>query len=264
MNRFAGYAIYSDIDNTLLAPDGTIAARNLEALERFTREGGLFALASGRGPTKQVFDLFARLPMINAPCILLNGALLYEIRTRTALRFRPLPPQLHDWLCDLHRAWPDWPISVCTAEERYQIGPDVEDRVACAAVETLTMPWGKLLFHVPAPRRLEAMEWLSAQGLSGIDVTACDEALVEIVPHGVSKGSALEEIIAEYGLARRKVAAAGDYDNDLAMLQTPGIRAFCPANAAEKIKAVCERTLCDVRGGVLADIVELFETEAKR
>ena len=261
MSRFTGYAIYSDIDNTLLAPDWTIAERNLTALGRFTREGGRFALASGRGPTKRMFELFARLPMINSPCILLNGALLYDRKEKKALRFHALPESIKPWLNGLHRQAPDWPISVCTAEERYQIGPDVEEQVGCADVETLTMPWGKLLFHVPAERRTETIENFSAQGLFGVDVTASDETLVEIVPKGVSKGAALEEIIAACGLDRAKVAAAGDYDNDLAMLKTPGIRAFCPENAVPYVKAVCERTLSDVWGGTLADIVELFDAE---
>jgi len=261
MKRFEGYAIYSDVDNTILAPDWTIAPRNLRALEEFTREGGLFALASGRGPTARTFRLFDLLPVINSPCILLNGALLYDAKERRGLSFQALPDALREWLIALHREKPEWPISVCTAEERYQIGPDVEEGVGCAAVETVPLPWGKLLFHVPEQERVSAMEWLRAQGLSGTEVTACDKTLVEIVPQGISKGVALERVIEMMGLSRNRVAAIGDYYNDLAMLSTPGIRAFCPQNAAPEIKAICEKTVCSVFEGAVADVVEVFAAE---
>ncbi len=264
MKRFEGYAIYSDVDNTLLTHEWTIAPRNLQALEEFTREGGLFALASGRGPTARTFHLFEMLPMINSPCILLNGALLYDAKERRGLSFQALPYAMKPWLVALHKERPDWPISVCTADDRFQIGPDVEEKVECRDVETIGLPWGKLLFHVPEAERVSSMEWLRGQGLSGTEVTACDKTLVEIVPQGVSKGKALERVIAMKGLERSHVAAAGDYFNDQAMLSTPGIRAFCPENAAPEIKAICERTVCSVYDGAIADIVEIFRRETEQ
>ncbi len=261
MKRFEGYAIYSDVDNTLLTPEWTIAPRNLEALEEFTAEGGLFALASGRGPAARTFTLFDMLPMINSPCILLNGALLYDAKERRGLSFQALPEAVKPWLVSLHRERPDWPISVLTADDRFQIGPDVEELTKCSDAKDVPLPWGKLLFHVPEAQRESTMEWLRAQSVPGVEVTACDKTLLEIVPMGISKGAALERVIEMKGLSREHVAAVGDYYNDMAMLSTPGIRTFCPANAAEEIQAVCEKTVCSVYDGALADVVEVFRGE---
>ena len=261
MNKFLGYAIYSDMDNTMLAPDGTIAERNITALTRFTDEGGRFAIASGRGPTQVTYDLLDRLPMVNSPCIFLNGAMLYDARKRSVLSFVTLPECVRPWLFDLHRRYPQWPVSVCTESDRFQIGPDVEKHVTCKPVEDINDPWGKLLLHVSVDTRETAMQWLREQHIAGVDITACDTDLVEIVPQGVSKGAALERVIGMFSLDRAKVAAAGDYLNDLIMLKTPGIRAFCPEVSAPEVKAVCEKTLCSVYDGVLADIVEIFEGE---
>lgn len=261
MKRYEGFSLYSDVDNTLLTKEWGIPKRNLDALAYFVEEGGRFALATGRGPTKHTFDLLEKLPMINSPCILLNGGLLYDSQKREPIVFHALPEELYTTVMQISREYPHWPITICTQNDRYQIGPSVEEQVKAEKIENIPLPWGKLLFHVPEEKRLDTMEWLRRKELFGSDVTASDTTLVEIVPHGVSKGAALEEVIARYGLVRAKVAAIGDYLNDLNMLSVAGIRTFCPQNAAPEIKAVCEHTVCAVQDGALADAIELLGKE---
>ena len=256
MNRYEGFTLYSDVDNTLLTKSWGIPERNIEALTRFTEEGGRFALATGRGPTQRTFDLLEKLPMINIPCIFLNGGLLFDSKKRETIVFHALPDSIRETILEICREYPNWPVTICTRDDRFQVGPDVEPQVSCKNIRDVALPWGKILFHVSAKTRVEAMEWLKARALAGADITASDETLVEIVPHGVSKGAALEDVIARYRLDRSKVAAIGDYFNDMDMLTVPGIRTFCPANAAPEIKAVCETTVCSVQDGALADAIE--------
>jgi hypothetical protein len=241
-----------------MTPERTIAKRNLDALTYFMEEGGRFALATGRGPTKRTFDLFAQLPQMNAPCILLNGALLYDSRKREALVFHGLPDAIKETIIAICHQYPQWPISICTATERFQVGPPVEAEVGTAKVEEIADPWGKILFHVTPDQRLQTMDWLQKQPLFGAEVTASDVSLVEVVPQGISKGAAVEEVIARYGFDRSKVAAIGDYFNDYQMLSVPGIRTFCPNNAAPEIKELCGTTVCSVYDGALADVIELL------
>ena len=262
MNKYKGFTLYSDVDNTLLTKSWGIPQRNIDALNRFTEEGGRFALATGRGPTQRTFDLLEKLPMVNIPCIFLNGGMLFDSRTRERIAFHTLPDSLRGTITEICREYPEWPVTICTRDDRFQVGPDVEPQVLCRDIQDVALPWGKILFHVSAETRTQAMQWLEARELSGADVTASDETLVEIVPHGVSKGAALEDVIARYSLDRSKVAAIGDYYNDMDMLTVPGIRTFCPANAAPEIKKVCRTTVCSVQDGALADVIEILGKDA--
>jgi len=254
--KYEGYVLFSDVDGTLMTPDWVISKRNIEALEHFTSEGGKFALATGRGPTKRTFDLFDMVPMLNSPCVLLNGALIYDSQKRESIKFFRLPDSIKAKIIEINKNYPDWPISVCTEDNRFQIGPPVEEAVDTRNVEEITEPWGKVLLHVEPKYRIESMEWLRSYGFEGIDVTASAQSLVEIVPHGISKGFAIEEIIRTNNLDRSKVAAIGDYYNDYDMLSVKGIRTFCPENAAPEIKELCSKTVCRVENGALADLIE--------
>lgn len=55
------------------------------------------------------------------------------------------------------------------------------------------------------------------------DVIEREGALVEFVPHGCSKGKAMERLMAYYGLTRENCVAVGDSTNDLPMLEAAGI-----------------------------------------
>lgn len=254
--RYDGYVIFSDVDGTLMTSDGVIPERNIKALEYFTSLGGKFSLATGRGPAKRTFEILDMLPMINFPCILLNGALIYDSGKRKTIRFSSLPDGIRERICEINYMYPDWAISVCTEDNRYQIGPPVEEGVERRKVGDINGPWGKILLHVEPKYRETSMKWLRSLSLDGTDVTASAQSLVEIVPTGVSKGAAVDEIIRDNLLDRSKTAAIGDYYNDIDMLSTDGIMAFCPENAAPEIKKLCGKTLCNVEHGALADLIE--------
>lgn len=95
MGRFDSCYLFSDVDGTLMTSEYTIPQVNIDALRRFTREGGHFALATGRGVSRSTFDLLESLP-VNAPCVLLNGALLYDGEKRERLACFYLPPSARD------------------------------------------------------------------------------------------------------------------------------------------------------------------------
>ena len=78
MKRYDGLWLFSDVDGTLLTDSYLLPDRSRAALETFVSEGGKLSLATGRGASPTTRELVKSLP-INAPCVLNNGAVLYEL-----------------------------------------------------------------------------------------------------------------------------------------------------------------------------------------
>ena len=77
MGKFSGYLMVSDLDKTFFAEGTDIPPRNIEAVRYFIENGGRFTLATGRGAVAA--KLIAKDIPKNAPAILFNGAMLYDM-----------------------------------------------------------------------------------------------------------------------------------------------------------------------------------------
>ena len=87
--RAAGFRMLTvDYDRTMTAPDSTVPQRNLEAIQYFTDNGGLFTVNTGRSlPMAQI--LLEKIPC-NAPLLLYNGSAAYDARTGKLTRYTPI------------------------------------------------------------------------------------------------------------------------------------------------------------------------------
>ena len=77
MGKFDGWLLASDMDGTLLSPDGSISEGNRQAITAFVAQGGRFTVATGRMPAS-ILERIHGLP-VNCPMIVLNGAGLYDL-----------------------------------------------------------------------------------------------------------------------------------------------------------------------------------------
>lgn len=75
--------------------------------------------------------------------------------------------------------------------------------------------------------------------LPGVTLTAASDHDFELVPEGVDKGRALEELAALYGFTAQECAAVGDSDNDMAMLRAAGLP-IAMGNASDAVKAAAK------------------------
>lgn len=73
---YSGILIISDIDGTL-AVNESVSEENKRAIMRFTENGGLFTVASGRTPG-YITEKYAGIIGINAPVIAINGSIIYK------------------------------------------------------------------------------------------------------------------------------------------------------------------------------------------
>jgi len=83
MGAFDGYYLYCDLDGTLFDDEKCVSAENRAAIESFVSQGGRFGVATGRAPS--IIGAIERDLPVNAPCILLNGAGLYDLTEKRFL-----------------------------------------------------------------------------------------------------------------------------------------------------------------------------------
>ena len=85
MPKFDKVLLASDFDNTLVYTEGALArgedvppmsARNREAIEYFIQNGGYFSISTGRA--LPAFARYAKDLPCNAPCVIANGAAIYD------------------------------------------------------------------------------------------------------------------------------------------------------------------------------------------
>lgn len=89
----------SDLDGTLLGPDGRISPRSREILNGLISQGVQFTVASARTPAT-VVDLLDGL-YLRLPAVLMTGTLLYDVASRTALAAKALSGPALDAVCTL-------------------------------------------------------------------------------------------------------------------------------------------------------------------
>ena len=107
MGKFTGVLLASDFDDTLVGDSCVLSPANRAALERFTGEGGIFTVSTGRA--KRTFAPYAHTVPINAPVILSNGAMLYDFAADRVVVDLPLPETAADDLTAL-----SWALSATT------------------------------------------------------------------------------------------------------------------------------------------------------
>lgn len=72
--------------------------------------------------------------------------------------------------------------------------------------------------------------------------TSSNEKVIEIMEKNVNKFNGISEIGSFLGINRNEIAAIGDQDNDIPMLEN-SILSFAIGNSIEKVKEVCDYTV---------------------
>ena len=257
--------LLSDMDGTLLNSKKQISDTDRDAIKRFMELGGHFTVATGR--TVQSFEQFLSIIDIKEPVIMYNGAAIYDYSKRSALFTHPLPPECKDMTAKLLEAMPEAGGEVLRAEGTYVFSnteyQQLHTRLCGIVPEYAELDkiqeggWLKVLFSL-APEVVTHLEMLTRQfGFDRkADFVRSADIFLEMLPLGVSKGSALEHYrkLPEYD--GYTFVAVGDFDNDLEMIKAADVGA-CPANAEEHIKSaadiVLERTNDE---GAVAELIE--------
>ena len=261
--------VASDLDGTLLRPDGTVSERTRDAVAAARRAGLTLVLVTGR-PPRSLAPIAARIGL-GGIAICANGAVVWDLDAATMLDTSPLAAELAVGLVrGLRRAipgalfavelergfgreagWTDGTLPPATRLAERQAPDGLEGD----ALELVTGPVVKLLLRHPTmPHAEVARRAREAVGEEAV-VTWAGTQIVEISAAGVTKAWALGRLCDRLGVHREEVVAIGDMENDLAMLAWAG-HAVAVANAQQNVlDAADEVTASNLDDGV-AQVLE--------
>lgn len=267
MGKFDGILFCTDLDGTLYGDDGKVSKENLEAIEYFKSEGGLFTFITGRVPktSKEVYDIIKP----NAPFGCVNGGGIYDFKEERFIWNETLPYDVIELVREVDNKLPDVAIQYNTVNNIYfnKDNPALVrfrkitgvEKVFCD-YENITEPVLKVLFGHMEDKRIRELEALlkSHPRADEFDFIRSEAAFYEILPKGVSKGAALLKMAELFCV--KKTVAVGDYNNDVSMLKAADI-SFAVANATEEAKNAADNITVSNNNHAIAEIVRLLESE---
>lgn len=277
MGKFDGVLLASDFDNTLIyteealrsgVPIPPLSGKNRAALEYFMGEGGRFTISTGRAYA--AFEKLAPLIPMNTPCVICNGAAIYDFSSEEYLEtalltedtrwrgqavldaFPTVAVEAYHIDNVIHAVQPN---SITRAHE-HLTGVNVVERPTLMDVP---MPLGKLLFEEDHQQLLKVEAFLRERGWAeDYELIYSGRTLLEMTARGANKGGMVCKLAQRFGVASEHIYCIGDESNDLSMLAISAIP-FAPANCIPAVRASGARLVSDARQDALADVVEILD-----
>jgi len=261
--------IVTDIDGTLIDHHYQIPPQNIAALDRFRHAGGLVTVGTGR--IADSARPYALQVQANAPAIIYNGGQIYDFASSQIIAEELLPARtLRILIHLLESEFRDLdPILYLKGEPliREETGPlttsRLKENLSYRAVGPLsllaTAPISKSMV-IAEPDDLARIETALRLHLSAeqVAMVRSERNYLEVLPPGVSKGTALLRLVSHLGLSLDQVIAVGDNLNDIEMVRTAGL-GIAVANAHPLLKEVANfiSPFTNAQAAV-ADVVERF------
>ncbi|MBE6597261.1 MAG: HAD family phosphatase [Ruminococcaceae bacterium] len=264
MKKFEGMLFCTDLDGTLYTEDKRVSRENLDAIEYFKSEGGLFTFITGRVPMTSGEICETIKP--NAPYGCINGGGIYDPTEKRYLWSATLPESALELVRSVDRDLPEIGIQFNTEKDIYfnkdnramEIFRELTgiEKVTCS-FEELSEPLLKVvLAHDDEGRIEELIAYLKRHELSpSFDFIRSEKMLYEILPKGVSKGSALLKLSELLAIDPKMTVTAGDYHNDISMLRAAG-RGFAVSNAVDEVKAAADYITVSNDENAIAAIID--------
>ena len=279
MGKFDRVLLSSDFDNTLVHTKAALdagstelppmPARNREALRYFTENGGYFSVSTGRA--LPAFARYASELPINAPCIIANGAGLYDFRTEQYVETAFLDEGIRPHIAQLLRYDPQLPFEIYHTDRRihamhpnhYILNHEHLTRTKIEVVDSfddVDFPLVKLLFEDDRDKLDALFAFIRAQDWAERDeLIYSSDNLLELTARGATKGEMVLRLAALLGVKREDLYCIGDHGNDVSMAEVSAVR-FCPANAIDEMKALPEMHIVShCADGAIADVIEALD-----
>lgn len=243
----------SDLDGTLLNPDGKLSRFTEEALTKMLQKGLFFTIATGRTPLS-VKQLFSKVPL-TLPTILLNGALIFDFFKETAIDYIALTAEQKKELQRMEKRLSFSGLQVIVSNQQISFVFPKESKIWSDFfhnnnLKQSTRIWAQqpffyerkqeLLYAIYAdqkPDRLGKM-YTSLKNGYGLELDFYRDKylpeawFLEVYSKDASKGNALKKLRNRYAI--EKVVAFGDSNNDISFFEDAD---FCCAveNAPENL-----------------------------
>jgi hydroxymethylpyrimidine pyrophosphatase-like HAD family hydrolase len=117
-------------------------------------------------------------------------------------------------------------------------------------LEEMPTGWNKVLFAAQPDVLKKVERFVAQRSYPGVYFVSTNAVYFEMMPQGVSKGSAVHDLCELLGVAVENTYAIGDYYNDMEIMQQAGY-AVAMANAPSEVRALAhELTGTNDEGGV--------------
>lgn len=264
MKKFEGMLFCTDLDGTLFTSDKKVSKENLEKIEYFKSEGGLFTFITGRDPStaKAICDIVKP----NAPYGCLNGGGIFDAQKNEYLWNMFLDDKVKELISAVDKNIPEMGILFNTKKAIYfsKNNSAMEyfrsvtgaPNIVCD-YEDMSEPILKIVFADEKEENIWALIDLlnSHPNAEYFDFIRSERRLYEILPKGVSKGALLCKMAELFGIEMSKTIAVGDYNNDVSMIKTAGI-GFAVSNAVDEAKAVADYITVSNNEHAIAKIID--------
>ena len=253
----------TDADGTLLTDDKRILTKDKEAIAHLREEGGLFTIATGRAVSYA--RLIAEELELDMPAVIFNGAAVFDFRQDCFLWHCMLPKTALERTLLFIERFPTIGIEILSGRDVYVASTNAREEehiklgstipIRCPIDEIPPDGWTKALI-VDEPEVIdEVIKFAAGQQIDDLHLVRSAPFYYELLPLGINKGSALKKLIELLGISGRRIAAVGDYMNDLEMLKMADIK-IAVSNAEDIIKAHAELIVCDNNSGAIYEIVQ--------
>ena len=268
MGKFDGIAILTDLDKTFFADGTRVVQKNVDAVEYFKSEGGIFTLSTGR----LHFNLDYIIPdldkLVNAPALMCNGTYFYDFAEKKICEETFIDADLAyrtvQFVHNLNM------VSVIRGSAKSGYVVDDDDGIAARALRKFNINaiisapydrWNtegfyKLSFIDEADTLVELEKILRKEFGEVYEYNRSSPTQLELQEKGVNKARLVSLFRKMYEKQGEKLSiyACGDNENDIAMLKSADF-AICPSNAIDEVKAICDKCLCSNNDGVIADLI---------
>ena len=256
-----------DLDGTLLNDDHQLSARNEQALKDAMSQGVKVIIATGKTRASATAVLERLQP--NAPGIFVQGLMIYQPDGTVSHEQTLEPEVVRQMLTFIEERG----YEVVIYSGSRLIANRLNDRVNALTVDyhepapELAGPLVNLVDEMPInkliavrsnePNRITALRWQLERQLDGRGnvVQSMVRDMLEVVPPGSSKGTALRTVLKQLNIPAERVLAIGDAENDLAMIKLAGI-GVAVANAAQAVKDAADHVVSSNHEDGVAEAVE--------
>ena len=265
MADLSKYFLITDLDGTLLPDNKILSDTDKQAIKRFVSDGGKFTIATGR--TLQATMRYIEELRVSLPVIMYNGSLIYDNENKKVLFTDELPETAKKVACELFNFMKNPGGEVLRLDNIYVVcNNEYEEehiKICQVTPEYVSLDkvpqggWFKILFAAK-PEDITELEKFIEDKNYPVDFVRSHDIFIEMLPKGSSKGAALKEYMKIMNLSGVKVVAAGDYHNDIEMLETADVGA-ATANAQPIVKEKADIVLTKSSNeGAIAELIEMI------
>ena len=243
--------ICSDLDDTMIGRKQQYGPKEKESIHKYVDAGGKFVIVTGR-MTAGILPVCRELDL-HGEVLSYPGAITTDIDTEETLDKTTIP-------CDLATE-----IGEYIEKRGYCYQTYEGDYVYTQKATDLTMQYVKVSHARYKETGIKLSEYIRNNSISPpkivllgdpVDAPAIRDDMIsafgkdlliniskpfiiEIIPHGISKGVAVARLAKKYGIKQEEVICVGDSDNDLAMLEYGGL-SVCVQNGSPQAKSISD------------------------